>query len=117
MPRYDYQCDACGEAFEATQKMSDPPLDTCTLCGEQGSVKKLLSGGTGLIFKGSGFYITDYKNSNSGGGESSSKSSSESKSASTAENGSTSTSTATADSSSSSKTTAKSEATSKSSES
>lgn len=61
MPRYEYHCDACGKTFEATQKMSDPPLTACT-CGQEGQVKRLLSAGNGLIFKGSGFYITDYKN-------------------------------------------------------
>jgi putative FmdB family regulatory protein len=64
MPRYDYQCTTCGAAFEATQKMSDPALTTCT-CGKEGQVTRMLSAGNGLIFKGSGFYITDYKN---GGG-------------------------------------------------
>lgn len=64
MPRYEYQCGACGTAFEATHKMSDPPVTTCPSCGKEGQVQRLLSAGSGLIFKGSGFYITDYKNSN-----------------------------------------------------
>lgn len=87
MPVYEYHCDACGKDFEATQRMSDPPLTSCS-CGAEGKVKRLMSAGSGLIFKGSGFYITDYKNGNSspatnggsnGSGESSSKSESTSK--------------------------------------
>ncbi len=83
MPVYDYHCDACGNDFEARQKMSDDALTTCTLCGAEGQVQKLLSAGSGLIFKGSGFYITDYKNNNSGAKSESSASSSPSKSEST----------------------------------
>ncbi|MCC5875358.1 MAG: zinc ribbon domain-containing protein [Candidatus Sumerlaeia bacterium] len=69
MPTYDYECTACGKTFEVSQRMSEPALSNC-LCEEKGPVKRLLNGGTGLIFKGSGFYITDYKN----GGSSPSKS-------------------------------------------
>ncbi len=58
MPTYEYECLNCGTHFEAFQKMSDLPLDTCIEC--RGSVRRLVSGGSGLIFKGSGFYITDY---------------------------------------------------------
>ncbi len=59
MPTYDYQCLDCGEAFEAFQKITDQPLKNCPNC--QGKVKRLISSGSGLIFKGSGFYATDYK--------------------------------------------------------
>ena len=59
MPTYEYKCTKCGHLFEAFQKMSDPPVDKCPKCG--GPVERIISGGTGLIFKGSGFYITDYK--------------------------------------------------------
>ncbi len=59
MPTYEYQCQECGKEFEAFQKMSDSPLKQCKFCG--GSVRRLISGGTGVIFKGSGFYCTDYK--------------------------------------------------------
>ena len=58
MPTYDYKCTECGHRFEAFQKMSEAALTSCPQC--QGKVKRVLSGGTGLIFKGSGFYITDY---------------------------------------------------------
>ena len=57
MPTYDYECDSCGHRFEAFQKMSDTPLDTCPECGKR--VRRVLSGGVGISFKGSGFYVTD----------------------------------------------------------
>lgn len=79
MPVYDYQCQKCGKTFEATQKMSDANLTTC-LCPEQGAVTRLLSAGNGLIFKGSGFYITDYKNGSSSGSSSPAPAKSEAKS-------------------------------------
>jgi putative FmdB family regulatory protein len=66
MPRYDYQCVTCGATFEANQRMSDAPLTACG-CGKNGEVQRLLSAGSGLIFKGSGFYITDYKNGSASG--------------------------------------------------
>ena len=59
MPTYEYKCTKCGHLFEVFQKMSDPPVIECPRC--KGPVERLISGGTGLIFKGSGFYITDYK--------------------------------------------------------
>ncbi len=58
MPTYEYECLSCGTHFDTFQKMSDSPLDKCVQC--QGSVRRVVSGGSGLIFKGSGFYITDY---------------------------------------------------------
>lgn len=61
MPTYEYECLKCGYNFEAFQKMSDAPLAECPQC--KGSVKRLISRGSGLIFKGSGFYVTDYKKS------------------------------------------------------
>lgn len=59
MPTYEYQCEKCGGEFEYFQSMSEPPKQVCEKCG--GKLTKLLSAGAGLIFKGSGFYITDYK--------------------------------------------------------
>jgi putative FmdB family regulatory protein len=59
MPTYDYKCRKCGTVFELFQKMSDPPEATCPKCG--GKAERQLSGGHGIVFKGSGFYETDYK--------------------------------------------------------
>lgn len=89
MPTYEYRCPECGNEFEKFGKMSDPPVTECTRCGAESQRK--ISGGAGLLFKGSGFYITDYRgdgykkaaesdkggSSASGGGESKSESKSE----------------------------------------
>ena len=64
MPTYDYICNECGERFEYFQPMSSQPLTEYPHCKEKDcSVQRLISGGSGLIFKGSGFYLTDYKDS------------------------------------------------------
>lgn len=68
MPTYEYVCDKCGKEFEVFQSMKDDALTTCQ-CGKKGKVRRKIGGGAGLIFKGSGFYITDYKKSSPGGGE------------------------------------------------
>jgi len=60
MPLYEYTCENCSFNFEELQKISDPPLITCPQCGKD-KLKRLIGTGA-LIFKGSGFYITDYKN-------------------------------------------------------
>ena len=57
MPVYLYRCTDCDTTFEVTHKMSDPPVETCEKCG--GSTRRVFSA-TGIIFKGSGFYTTDY---------------------------------------------------------
>lgn len=67
MPTYEYACAKCGHEFEQFQSMRDEPLKKCPKCKKTG-VKRLVGGGAGLIFKGTGFYITDYKKK-SGGGE------------------------------------------------
>ena len=59
MPTYEYQCLNCGHKVEYFQSMKEPPRTVCPRC--QGRLTRLVSSGTGLIFKGSGFYITDYK--------------------------------------------------------
>jgi len=59
MPTYDYRCPQCGNDFEKFQKMSDEPVADCPGCGT--AAERRLSGGAGLLFKGSGFYITDYR--------------------------------------------------------
>lgn len=67
MPTYEYVCDKCGHHFEVFQSMRDPPLRICPQerCARnpwaKGKVKKQISAGAGLIFKGSGFYTTDYR--------------------------------------------------------
>lgn len=66
MPTYDYLCKECGEKFEHFQSMSSSPLETRPDCKVKNcNVERIISGGTGLIFKGSGFYLTDYKNKKS----------------------------------------------------
>jgi putative FmdB family regulatory protein len=62
MPTYEYECRRCGHAFEAFQSMTDKPLRTCPECG--GRVRRLIGAGAGIIFKGSGFYATDYRSTN-----------------------------------------------------
>lgn len=70
MPTYEYICTKCDHPFEKYQSMSDAPLAVCPkeLCGMKrwgkGRVKKMIGAGAGLIFKGSGFYITDYRSEN-----------------------------------------------------
>ena len=67
MPTYEYSCEKCGKNFDAFQSMRDEPFATCPreLCQQErwgkGKVRRLLGTGAGLIFKGSGFYITDYR--------------------------------------------------------
>ncbi|MFW6387775.1 MAG: FmdB family zinc ribbon protein [bacterium] len=65
MPTYDYECKGCGHEFEAFQTMSEEPLSTCPSCGEE-SLRRLIGGGTGVIFRGSGFYINDSRSSKNG---------------------------------------------------
>src|SRR5687768_7917631 len=60
MPTYEYKCSACGHAFERFHSMSATPIKKCPECGKS-KVQRLLGTGAGLIFKGSGFYITDYR--------------------------------------------------------
>lgn len=62
MPTYDYECRKCGHRFEKFQAITAAPLRNCPKC-RKGRVVRLLSGGAGIIFKGSGFYHTDYKKS------------------------------------------------------
>ena len=60
MPTYEYHCKNCSFEFEEFQSIASEPLQICPKC--TGRVERKISGGTGLIFKGTGFYITDYKN-------------------------------------------------------
>ena len=63
MPNYDYKCETCGHQFEVFQSMNDDKLTDCPLDDCDGSVKRLLGTGGGIIFKGAGFYETDYRSS------------------------------------------------------
>jgi len=63
MPNYDYECQKCGKRFEVFQGMNDAKLTDCPQEGCDGTVKRLLGTGGGIIFKGSGFYQTDYRSS------------------------------------------------------
>ena len=79
MPTYEYECIECGNRFDAFQNMSDSPLTECEHC--KGPVKRLISGGAGIIFKGSGFYVTDNKGKSTAGTASTSKDGSKTESA------------------------------------
>ena len=59
VPTYEYQCQKCGKIFEKFHKMSERPRVRCPVCG--GKAKKLIGTGAGIIFKGEGFYATDYR--------------------------------------------------------
>ena len=61
MPTYEYRCNECGVKFERFHSIKADPIRDCPDCGKKGSVTRLISGGAGLIFKGDGFYITDYR--------------------------------------------------------
>ena len=65
MPTYGYKCKSCGHTFDAFQGIKDEPLKICPKCGKE--LHRLITGGSGVIFKGSGFYVTDH---NGGGGKS-----------------------------------------------
>ena len=60
MPTYDYQCSNCGHSFEEFQSITAKPLRKCSQCGRN-TLKRLIGCGAGVIFKGSGFYETDYR--------------------------------------------------------
>lgn len=74
MPTYEYVCKECGHEFDFFQSMKDKPLTDCPSCGKP-TLKKKLGTGAGIIFKGSGFYCTDFKNKSSSSGNSGSSSS------------------------------------------
>ncbi len=97
MPTYEYRCTQCGHEFEHFQKMNDEPLGECPDC--TGDVQRLISSGGGLLFKGTGFYATDYRSgsppdagapSDSGGGENKSETKSAAKSTESSEGASSS---------------------------
>lgn len=69
MPTYEYECSKCNKRFDVFQKMTDEPLKTCPDC--KGKVTRLIGSGSGIIFKGTGFYETDYKKKKGSSGKSS----------------------------------------------
>ncbi|NOS84688.1 MAG: zinc ribbon domain-containing protein [Ignavibacteria bacterium] len=91
MPFYEYQCSNCGHTLEELQKMSDEPLKKCPNCGKN-TLQKLIGTGGGLIFKGSGFYLTDYKNKPQSGSKSGKSTTTKTVDSTTSENKSESTS-------------------------
>lgn len=60
MPTYEYECEACLHRFEKFQSMNDKPIRKCPVCGKN-KVRRVIHGGAGVLFKGSGFYQTDYR--------------------------------------------------------
>jgi putative FmdB family regulatory protein len=60
MPTYDYKCDACEHTWEEFKSIKAEPTKKCPSCGKK-KARRLIGGGAGLIFKGSGFYLTDYR--------------------------------------------------------
>ncbi len=65
MPTYEYRCGACDHAFEKFQSINDDPVRECPECGEE-RAERIISSGAGLIFRGSGFYATDYRDDGGG---------------------------------------------------
>jgi putative FmdB family regulatory protein len=61
LPTYEYECEKCGHRFEVFQSMTEPPRKRCPKC--RGKLRRLVGGGAGIVFKGSGFYTTDYRSS------------------------------------------------------
>src|SRR5947199_6943278 len=78
MPNYDYYCSNCGYTEEINQRISEAPLTTCPNCGKE-TFQRAITGGAGVIYKGEGWYVTDYSKKSSGGKEPETKSVSETK--------------------------------------
>ena len=66
MPTYEYECKTCSHRFEVFQSITEDPVKTCPECGKE--VRRLIGGGLGIIFKGSGFYVTDNRSGSDSGG-------------------------------------------------
>lgn len=79
MPTYEYECRKCGHVFDVFQSMTDERISRCPKC--RGKVVRLFGTGSGIIFKGSGFYETDYRRQSAGGGAEKAKSPSDTASA------------------------------------
>src|SRR5436309_15915840 len=72
MPNYDYYCSNCGYTEEINQRISEAPLTRCPNCGKE-TFQRAITGGAGVIYKGEGWYVTDYSKKSSGGKEKESK--------------------------------------------
>lgn len=68
MPNYDYRCTSCGHVEEIFQSMSEASLTKCPNCGKE-SFERIVTGGAGVLYKGEGWYVTDYSKKSSGGKE------------------------------------------------
>jgi putative FmdB family regulatory protein len=68
MPTYDYKCSACGHTFDELQSFSDPPLTKCPKCKKK-KLNRLFGGGGAILFKGTGFYETDYRRAGQSNGD------------------------------------------------
>ena len=79
MPTYDYRCDACDHAWELFQQMTADPVKSCPECGKK-KARRLIGAGAGIVFKGSGFYETDYRSGSYKKGAEADKKASDSKS-------------------------------------
>jgi putative FmdB family regulatory protein len=99
MPTYEYRCTECGNQIEAFQRMSDAPLTTCPNCQKE-ALKRLVSGGAGVLYKGEGWYVTDYSKKSTGGKDAPSTSTSPSSSSTSTTSGSSNTPSTTSTSSS-----------------
>ncbi len=97
MPTYNYLCNQCGHRFDAFQAISADAITDCPNCNGVGTVQRLITGGAGIVFKGTGFYVTDYRKdsgkSSDGGGSTSSSGSSSAPAAPAASGGGSSSST------------------------
>ncbi|MEI8135192.1 MAG: zinc ribbon domain-containing protein [bacterium] len=69
MPNYDYRCSSCGYAEEISQRMTEAALTTCPNCGKE-TFSRVITGGAGVLYKGEGWYVTDYSHKSSGGKDS-----------------------------------------------
>lgn len=85
MPTYEYECKTCSHRFEAFQSISDDPIKNCPECGKE--VRRLIGGGLGVIFKGSGFYVTDNRKGSAPAGSSDGSNKTEGESAAKKEKG------------------------------
>lgn len=73
MPNYDYRCNSCGHIEEIFQSMSESSLTKCPNCGKE-TFERIVTGGAGVLYKGEGWYVTDYSKKSSGGKEKTSSS-------------------------------------------